>query len=149
MPDPRPAAVLLKKVWRIGHAFHPACNHHIGAARCERFCAHDDRLHSAAADFVDGGGLDRFGKASLDRSLASRGLTQSGRQNAAHIGPVEILACNARALNRCFHRCCAKVRRLDSRERTLHPAHWRACVGENDNRIIGRESGHGSVSLVW
>ena len=145
MPQSCARAVLFEQVGRVGHALHPAGDHHIDGATGERFCPHDHGLHSAAAHFVDGGGLNGKRQACLDRGLARRGLAKPGWQHAADIGAVDILTRHAGALNRRLDRHRTKIGRGNIGQRALHRAHRGAGVGKDDDRIGGGKLGHGKV----
>ena len=145
MPDARAAAMLLQEIGRVGHALHAARDHGIDGADGNRLCAHDHRLHARAANLVDGGGLDGLGQPGLDPGLAGGGLSKTGGQHAAHIDAVHILTLHTGALHGTFDGGCAKLGRADIGQRTLHRAHGRAGIGQNDDGI---GTGHGKTASL-
>jgi hypothetical protein len=149
MPDPRARAVLLEQIGGVGHRLHSTRDDQIDRPGGECFGAHDHRLHARSANLVYGGRLNRGRQTRLDRRLTGRSLTKSGGEHAAHIDPLDIAAFNARALDRRLDRRRAEIGRRDVRERTLHRAHRRAGIGQDDDRIGRGKLGHDSgASLV-
>jgi hypothetical protein len=132
----RAAAMLLEQVGRVGHAFHAAGDDQVDRAAGQRLGAHDDRLHARAADLVDGARLDRLGQARLKRNLAGGGLAEAGRQHAAHIDALDVLALHTGALDRGFDGGGAQVGRRNVGEHARKTAHRSAGVRKDDDRII-------------
>ena len=142
---PRAVAHLRQQIRRVGHAFHAASDDHVDRTGCEGFRAHDRGLHAGTAHLVDRGRLDRLGKTGVNCCLTGRGLALPGGQYIAHIDALDICACDASALDRCFDRDGTEIGSADFAKRALHAAHRGAGVRENDDRIW---VGHVSAFLV-
>ena len=76
-----------------------------------------------------------------DGGLTRRGLTEAGRQDAAHVDLLDLVGGDARALDGRLDRRGAQLGRLHAVERALETAHGRAGEGDDDDGI-----GHGRLS---
>ena len=147
MADPRARAVLLEQIGRVGHRLHAAGDDHVGIAGADRLVAHDHRLHARAADLVDGGRLDRGREAGLDRRLPRRRLAEAGREHAAHVDAVDVVARDAGALDRRLDRGRAEIGGRCVGQRALHRAHRRARDRKDDGGV-GQGGGHDCSSVA-
>ena len=113
MTNARTATVFFQDIGCVGHALHATGDHIVDRARRNRLGSHDDRLHAAAAHFVDGGRLHRCRQTGLDRRLAGRGLAEASGQNAAHIDAFNGIALYARTVDRSLYGRRAQIGRSD------------------------------------
>jgi hypothetical protein len=78
---------------RNAGSFRAAGEHDLGGAGLEDVARQYGRLHTGAADFVNGGCAGRIRQLRAACSLARRGLSLSSGQNAAHEHLVDELGC--------------------------------------------------------
>ena len=145
--DPRAGAVLLEDVGGERHVLHAPGNGEVDRAGGQRLGGHDDRLHARTADLVDRGRLNRLGQPGLQRGLTGRGLTEASGQHAAHVEPLDLRTLDTGALDRRLDRRRAQFRRGHFGQRARHRPHRGAGIGQDDDRISGRES-HGRLQLL-
>ena len=135
MTDARATAMLVAQIRSVGHRLHAAGDDHIGAARSERIGGHDRRLHPRSAHLVDRGRFDRTGQPGTERCLPRGRLAEPGGEDAAHVDFVDPVAVDPGAFDRRLDRRRAKLGRRCARQRALEPAHRRARIGQDDDRV--------------
>ena len=96
------------------------------------------RLHTGAADLVDGGGAGRIRQPGAARSLARRSLPLSGGQYAAHEHLVDAVGCQICPLHGGADHVGSEVVGAERGEFALEPAQRSPCGGEDDDRIGSR-----------
>jgi len=91
LPGPHPIALAcaLEHIGRIGHAFHSARHNDSGTASTQQIVSEHDRLHSRAAEFINGGGTTSVWKSALSCGLARWPLSYTGREDVPHDGFVD------------------------------------------------------------
>lgn len=87
-------------IWNVGHALHPATDHHVTIAQHDALRAEDERLHARGAHLVDGGARRRKGDATFQRSLTSGSLAHRSLQDVAEEHLVHRVARNLGILER-------------------------------------------------
>jgi hypothetical protein len=83
VPKPVPGARLFQKIRGAGHALHPAGDDDPCIAQEDGAGAEHDRLQAAAADLVDGHGVDGVGKPGEPHRLPGRRLAAAAGQHLA------------------------------------------------------------------
>src|SRR3989442_1364953 len=100
-----------QQVGRICHALHAAGNDNFRVAGLNTLRRKPDGLQSGAANLVYGHRGNIRQKTAAESGLPGRILAQSRRDNVAQDDFVNLLWCQAGALNSRFHNKCAKLRR--------------------------------------
>ena len=131
------AACPVQQIRRVGHALHTTRNDHLGTPGQQLIMGQNGCLHARAAHFVQRGAARILVQPGAQSGLTRRCLAQPGRQHATKQHLIHIARRNTRALNRRTDDCGTKLRRGQSFEVALKPAHGRSYCADNDNRIIG------------
>ena len=126
MADPRTTAHFGQKIWRLGHTFHAARDHHLTLAQGQLVITHHGGFHARAAHFVDRRCRDIFTQPCGKPRLPSWRLALPTRQNTTHQQLIHIMGRNITGSQSRCDRDTAQLARRHIGQSPLHPPHRRA-----------------------
>ncbi len=131
MPQADALTGVQQQVRGAAHAFHAARDHDAVGAGLQLVMREDHRLHTGAAQLVDGCRAGRFGDAGGNGRLACRALAHAGWQHTAHDDLVDIAGGESTALD-CRGYCRGpELHRAGARKHPVHATHRGARTARN------------------